>query len=307
MALLPLSVHAIEWFPIVWYGPKRDNGAQIKEALLIEAKIANVARPFFFQLDTGAADSMLFLRSIANNTDIAPFLKMAKSGSVPYEYPDTLSYGIKMQGSILGSSYSEELFYISKVAGLQNTDLIGMIGLTGFLSEILVIDFIENRVTTISNRLDIEQIVKSPISYEHYQMVDGVPTAPILFTQKLQGHFAIDTGASQFGLIVFDLEKWMTMTGRTLDDSRNAKANGSTWSYSLKCTLAPALGNISLKTISLGELDIAYCLENDQPMIVPGIDGMLGNAAFFDKAVIIFDQSTRSFGVSFKEISPSLH
>jgi hypothetical protein len=304
---MPLSGMCVDWSPIHWNGPKRVTGEQVKESLLIEAKIEDSTKPFYFQLDTGAEVSMLFLHSIAGNVDLVPFFGKSSSVPVPDGYPNALEYGIKLKGTIANNPFSKEPFLIHKLVGVKNSPLIGMVGLSAFSSPVLAIDFVGNRVAALSDVQQIEHELNRPVMYQTYTVINGLPTLPIFSSKKLRGNFVIDTGSSQFGLIVFDDAIWMEMTGRKINDPKNTKINGATWGYQLNCIGAPSLTDVELKKISLGKIDLAYCLENNRPMKISGSEGLLGNAAFFDRAMLIFDQSSRRVGISMQETNEEQH
>jgi hypothetical protein len=304
LLILPFTVQAVEWSPISWSIRKLEDGKIVKEALLVTAQISDIKKPFYFQLDTGTQDSFLFMHSIGSDQDLAPYFQTISSAPVPKnEYKNVTDYGVKLDGKIINSHFSKEPFFVNTRLGARNSPLIGIVGLSVFSKPVLAIDFINNRVAVASNTDEIGNYIKFPIIYEKYSIIGSLPALPVSSGGKSRGNFVVDTGANQFGMIIFDIEKWSEMTGRKIDDVENKQIDGNNWNDHLTCKQAPALTPIEFNYLSLGRIDLAYCMEGNRPMKVAGIDGMVGNAAFLDRAVLIFDQSTRRIGISFQSTS----
>ncbi len=301
LLIIPVYALSADWAPIYWQVRKSENGEQRREALLITGQLDGTKTPSFFQLDTGAQDSFLFARSIVGNENVLPFFAKRQSVPVPieqYGYKNTTNYGVILDGSIANDRFSKAPFLINTRLGSSTSPLLGVVGLSAFSNPVLAIDFVNYRISIAPNTREIESDLKTPVVYEDYTIIGGLPALPVTTGKVSRGNFVVDTGSNSLGLTVFDPSMWREMTGRALDDPNNVKVGGGNWNSDVSCIEAPSIDNIETGHFNLGRMAIAYCVEGGNSMARPGITGVIGNASLFGRATLIFDQSNKRIGIS---------
>jgi hypothetical protein len=301
LLLSPISSFALNWMPIQWHTQNVGGPNDSRAILLIEARISNIDKSYFFQLDTGADETLLYMYSAFSDSDLSAYLIKRPEFPNLIHNPNIHNTTISIEGTIGNSPISKRPIMILKNMGKKFSPIIGTASLGIYEHPVLAIDFINNRFTIAASRNEIDEAVNVPILYSNYELSDGVPIISIFASDKLNLKVLVDTGSIS-ALLIYDLRKWSVLTGRTLDDKMNRQRTITSLNGLLNCTIAPSLENISINNLNLGKLETEYCTTEANVSYGLGLpsDGLIGNSAFFDQAVIVFDQSKMQFGISTK-------
>ncbi|WP_295762914.1 hypothetical protein [Undibacterium sp.] len=298
LLITPVYALALEWTPLTWLTRATSRGMIVKEVLAVDVKLQGSNGFYKMQLDTGAEDSFIFLNSVVGDPNIMEALRDVPTVTIKTSYSHVTGYGARISGQIAGDSFSSRPFLTNTRFGGKNAPTIGLAGLSAFSSSILVIDFVKNRIAISNNLPEIIYELGAKFEFNKFTLDHGTALLPITSGGKDRGNFVLDTGASQFGLVVHDRIKWSEMTGREINDVRNNKTDGPNWDGNLACQVAPALDDIKINQINLGKLELANCLENNLSKDFSEIDGLIGNAAFIDKGIVIIDRLEQQIGIS---------
>jgi len=288
-----------EWTPIQWIWKKQPNGEVSRLSMLLPASLSGSNEVYYFNLDTGSEVSLLFKSNIFLDRELSEIISHRTRVHLTKKYPDATSYGVILDGKILGSSISKAPFLLHDVITGRKSPVIGSVGLSAFSAPVLAINFIANQAKLTESVNSIESDLPMGIRYQEYTLFAGLPLISLSTMGRKQGNFVLDTGFSIAELAIFNLSSWKTITGRSLDDFRNKKIINYTLGRRLDCVTAPSLLDIDFGSVRLGKLTTAYCLRDGSPFNETGLDGLLGNPTFYDKAVLVFDTHNRKLGIAF--------
>ncbi len=239
-------------------------------------------RHFDLQFDTGSDVSVFFESELQPKLDID--IRENAAGYRVATVP--LSLG--------GISFGDQDFYLlPQTAGR----VVGRLGLRSLLGKIIQIDYPGEKICLLSAKgfADYRQQLQwSPARIRSNKLflsakIDG----------KQQNGLFFDTGASLYDLLV-DRKSWRELTGREGDETDNREIQG--WSRNQLVTTvgAPLLGNMVFGPVIINHRMAHYTRERPHHFAnYPfAADGLIGNAPFFDKVVVLDLRTERAwFGV----------
>ncbi|MQA18224.1 hypothetical protein [Rugamonas rivuli] len=291
------TVLSKEWTPTQWIWKKQSDGTFSRLSMLLPVSLVGSNETYYFNFDTGAEVSLLFKNNVFLDRQLSEIINHSPRVYLSKEYHEATNYGVVLEGKILDASISKLPFLFHNLVTGQKSHVIGSVGLNAFSAAVLAIDFIANRAMQAENVDIIGSSSPVNIHYQDYTLSSGLPLVSLSTMGKKQGIFVLDTGFSIAELAIFNLDTWKAVTGRSLDDFRNKKIIEHTLGRRLVCIIAPSLLDIDFGPVRLGKLTTAYCLRDGIPFKETGLDGLLGNPVFYDKAILVFDTKNRQLGI----------
>lgn len=175
--------------------------------------------------------------------------------------------------------------------------VVGRLGLKALLGNIIQIDYPQRKICRID-----------PTKFKTYRYDLKITPASIrsnklfLFAElngELRRGLFFDTGASLYNLLV-DQEFWRALTGKQGHEANNHTMQG--WSHNRLITTigAPLKGQMTLGSLVINAPLIHYTRERPNYFTNYPIEaqGLIGNAPFFDKVVVLDLRTERAwFGV----------
>ena len=173
----------------------------------------------------------------------------------------------------------------------------GRIGLRSLLGNIVQIDYPGQQICLLSK-------TQYHFSRNHIRQVPAQIRSNKLFLKtaidgQAEQQFFFDTGASLFDLLV-DKPQWQQLTGRNGDEKSNSRIEGWASDQIVTTIGAPLKVGLKLGDINIPHVQAHYTQErpNYFANLPVDADGLLGNALFFDKKVILDLRKKRTwFGV----------
>jgi hypothetical protein len=306
LVAIPINCFAIDWIPIAWHEINTDHKDSKRGPILVEAKISNIAKSYYFQLDTGASETFLYSYSAFSDPELIKYFLTRPAIPLIKNLHGIYDIGFQLEGTIAKNVISTRPSMVLKHMGKKLSSIIGIAGLTAFSEPLLTIDFIKNRFAISSNLQEVEATTALPIFYKPYDLIDGVPVISLNIGKKIPFRAMVDTGASSTALMVFKADNWSKITGRKLENELNTKIeNVAATTGFIDCTAAPSIEPIEINGLSFGKMNVEYCTYKDQDNTSFGdgfeFDGILGNAAFFDRGIVIFDQMKKQIGIALQK------
>lgn len=274
------------------------NGQQFdKAALLVPLHLdgQNEGCQLWMQLDTGIWQTVFYERPFQLLNQGA---YQVTAGSATH--PSQVRYSGSLGDLPLERGQAQIMQgFGSEYPALQGDVSFGSIGLDLFRNYLLVLDFPNQRLAVLDSVDQLPPAWASEVEYVpatiqngHYVIKSTVETEGV--TQELQVFY--DTGSSSWPLAVKP-ETWRSLTGRSGEEADNQRFSGPSW------------GNIwtNIGTALPGSLRLGHQLFN-QPMlyyadsdafnrnVLASLDGIIGNALFYDEYTVILDLKDLRFG-----------
>ena len=286
------------WINFEWYGDSIDNRYYDKLAITIPFSIEGIPHKFESQFDLGANRTMVYGNSIR------PYLDKYSNTS---EKLDTLNIQSSKVGGFKNINFkldtvlfeNQELVHFEGFGDKLTKDSIetrtikhiGTIGADLFQNKYLIIDFPNERIAILDS-LNANYIKRT--TFVDAKLDKGRIKVPVTINGSVN-YFMFDTGASLFPLSVTkeDIKLISSL------DSANDTLNISTWGeyydvHGYKITSSIFIGDYKIETQNLNVYDSKK--EFKQFYENAGVSGLMGNAFFTDKEVII-DFKNKRFGI----------
>jgi hypothetical protein len=281
----------MEWSSFEWSSEKE------KEALYVPVKLEFDASTYWLQLDTGCNRSFIFdvpLRQITGKA----------------EFKDK---NFILNGSIGNYEFRNQRFWVFRNFGEQisrsgKRNEIGVLGL-GFLTRrILTIDYPNERFCFCNSLAELpEELVKktrfTAVRIKHGKLF----LEELRFRDKPLTGILLDTGSSRFTMILLRERLWQRLTGKKGNEKDNHYLEVPAWGEK-KVTLVGAKAEGILKLADLEIENPAIYFDSHIPasgimsLLVRvgirmfGVNGIMGNAPFYDEYTVIFDLLQKRFG-----------
>jgi hypothetical protein len=278
----------MEWSNFEW-------GVQ-KEALYLPVNLEFDKVAHWLQLDTGCEENLIYdapLRQLTGQT----------------EFPDKY---IVFSGEIGNYKFVNVRFRVKKNYGGQlfssgKSIEIGTLGLGFFKDKILIVDYPHGRFCICNSLADLPDELVKKTRFTKVRIRHGkLFLEELRFNGKpLRGIF-LDTGSSQFTLVLLLRQQWEKLTGKKGNESDNQYLEVPAWGEKVKLVGSKAQGILNLRDLEIK--DPVIYLDSHVPasgikslLIRTGIrifrvNGIMGNALFYDEYTIIFDLQQNKFG-----------
>jgi hypothetical protein len=279
----------MEWSNFAWESRK--------EVLYVPVRLDFDASTYWLQLDTGCNKSVIY--------DV-PLRRLTGQTAFKDKY-------FVLNGNIGGYEFKNERFWIKKGYGSEFSpsekyNEIGVLGLGFLVRRILTVDYPNERFCVCDSLAELpEELVKKTrfagVRIRHGKLF----LEELRFRDKPLTGIFFDTGSSMFTLVLLQGQRWRELTGRKGDEEDNDYLEVPAWGGE-KVTLVGAKAKGILR---LGDLEI------EDPMVyfdshIPasglmrllvrvgirmfGVNGIMGNAPFYDEYTVILDLRQNRFG-----------
>jgi hypothetical protein len=281
----------MEWINFEWSSEKE------KEALYVPVKLEFDASTYWLQLDTGCNKSFIF--------DV-PLRQITGKAKLNDKY-------FVLNGNVGNYEFRNERFRVyrnfgEEISRSERRNEIGVLGL-GFLTQrILTIDYPNERFCLCNSIGELpEELVKKTrfagVRIRHGKLF----LEELRFRDKPLTGIILDTGSSKFTLILLRERLWRKLTGKKGNEKDNYYLEVPAWGEK-KVTLVGARAKGVLKLADLEIEDPMIYYDSHIPasgvmsllvrvgIRIFGVNGILGNAPFYDEYTVIFDLQQNRFG-----------
>jgi hypothetical protein len=218
-----------------------------------------------------------------------------------------------LNGSIGNYEFHNERFWVSgnfgeEISHSGKRNEIGILGLGFFKDKILTVDYPHGRFCICDSLMDLPDEFVKKTRFTRVRIRHGkLFLEELRFNGKpLRGIF-LDTGSSQFTLVLLLRRLWQKLTGKKGDESDNQYLEVPAW-RDKKVTLVGAKAKGVLELANLEVEDPMTYLDSHIPasgvmsllvrvgIRIFGVNGIMGNAPFYDKYTVILDLQQNRFG-----------
>ena len=165
--------------------------------------------------------------------------------------------------------------------------LLGSIGLDLLVGHAVIIDYPGQRFA-LASLGDIPGGLLRRVSWTPATLRDGKLFPHVIVNGQYLGDMFFDTGSSALDVVV-DLETWTTLTGVSSPDSAAIHWTAGSWGDAVTLVGQPALGPLVVGAAKVERPNVFYMAE--QPRLFESwpfpATGLIGNAAFFDRVVVL--------------------
>lgn len=273
------------WQPFEWKPLESGGGIYDKAFLMVPIQFAGLESKCWLQLDT-AAYSLIDGRAL-----------------------DTM--GIRYKVDLQGAGYRVAQFdatiagYEARKASFRRLDQqasvfsadspIGTLGMDFFHDKILVIDFPNRRLGIARSEGQIPAVISNRVVFTSAEMLQHWFLVKVTEGERTL-KVAYDTGSSLFPFIV-DKDLWEGLTGKVGDAPENTRVEGESWGKTVTIVGAPTEEEIRIGGISLGRPHVYFDTTSSITFGRSGVDGVMGNALFYDRYIVILDCIGQRFGL----------
>ena len=188
--------------------------------------------------------------------------------------------------------------YRATLCRAQPLAVIGTLGLDFFSHRILVLDYPARRLLVLPGDELGSSAIPTNVVFFDAERRDGKLYIPVEFDDERQSGFFFDTGASALAMLTSERE-WAHLTGRRRGDPANVRMTVSSWDTEVTLVGAPMIGVLRVGPASLSKPTIWFC--DDERLTFanwPSTRGLVGNALFVERSVVVVDLPRRRLGVA---------
>jgi len=269
---------ALGWSPMVWQSMKMGGKDVPHAALMVEVAVDGLPSALM-QLDTGAVNW------VYRAPKDAPWWRG--------------EYEVALTGTAAGRKFHDEWFRRREDprAVADGKPVVGTLGAPFFENRVLILDFAGSRLAILDAlpREVERRAAFTPLEYRNNKMF-------VTFTAngKEETQMFFDSGSSLLA-VVTTRARWIEMTGRQPNDSRNEHWNVNSWGNTVRMVGAPMKGQMCF-----GRACIPNPLMFFEPSGLRNLDfdrygykasGLFGNVAFDGRVTVIVDVPRRRFGL----------
>ena len=282
----------VRWSAFRWEGATLGGREYEHVAILVPIESPQLGGRYWLQLDTGAESDLWIYR--------APLAQLLARGGAAYDS----ARGVRIDGAIGEYPLRQAPVQVLRYAGdtIDAGDAIPKIGTLGlqFLeSRVLLLDLPGARFALLDSAqaLPAWAAGASWVPIEHR---DGKMFIPLRVGGQEYRGFFYDSGASLFALSTTP-ELWRELTGRNGTEPGNTVLRVPSFGQQIVMRGAPVPGPVSVGDAAL-QGPLAFYVAEGPPRLdfhtwgFP-VDGLVGNALFADRYVVIVDLPRRRFGL----------
>lgn len=290
------------WINFDWVGDSIGNKYFDKAFIYIPFTIEGIPHKFNSQFDLGAPNTMVYGNSIEPYLNKYPSLsknldtlnKKYRLQNVKRGFFRNINFKLdtvlfKKQELVYHDRYGRELTLDS--IDTKTVKQIGTIGANLFQNKYLLIDFANERLATLDS---LNKYYKEKTAFVDIRLDNGRIKVPVRINDSIR-YFMFDTGASLFPLVVTKEDLKLISNSNVANDTLNISSWGEYYDvhgYSITSNIS--IGDLKINTQNFNVYDSKK--EFKQFYEQEEIMGLMGNAFFVDKAVII-DYQNQKFGI----------
>lgn len=177
---------------------------------------------------------------------------------------------------------------------------IGTLGLHFFLRRVLLLDLPGQRFAVLDSTAPLPPEIERRASWVPIEYRNDKMFLPLTLNGKVYDDFFYDSGASLFAVSTTP-EVWRDATGRTGSEPDNVTWTVPSFGDPVVLRGAPARGRLSIGAASLGR-PLIFHLASGPERLDPRnwgfrTSGLIGNALFEERYMLIVDLPRRRFGL----------
>jgi len=283
-----IEIKGFTWQPFEWRNSMLGETYYDKVAIFVPIQLEQSDREFWLQLDTAAPS--LFFGSTIDSLELYgnTFGKNAKNDAIIFN------------GKIAGYDTKNAIFAIMKNYGQTVTDededvRIGSLGMDFFKDKILVLDFSNSRLAIAESVSQLPSEIIEQTTFSKSEIIRNYFVVNMMFGENPL-KIAYDTGSSIFPLHV-NQDLWQQFTGREGKETDNIFIEAPAWGNYITLVGAPSKEEMIISDFKLGKPMIYYSEKTPDLYKGSGLDGLMGNAPFFDDYIVILDGIEQRFGL----------
>lgn len=278
------------WTGFTWFSADLGDGIREKAGMLLPVTIDGHADgKLWMQLDTGIYSSVFYE---------GPFQGVSIDAYQTLKTDNGRPLAVQFDGyigdlPITRAQFVVKLNYGNTVEKLEGDVKIGSIGLDIFMGKILVLDFPSQRLAVLNPKEKLPLMISQ---------ADFIPASLVKGWFVVNGSagyrnlkLVYDTGSSSFPLWVDPL-LWQQLTNLDPIDPTLQRFAASSWGNMITFVGAPIKDHIRLGNYEFSHPK-AYFADGDMGTPFASIDGIMGNAMFYDQYIVILDMKDMRFGV----------
>jgi hypothetical protein len=269
-----------------------------KEALYVPVRLEFDKATYWLQLDTGCEETLIYEVPLKQLTGQMEFRDkyFTLSGEIGNYRFARVRFRIKRN-------------YGSQVASSGNHSEIGTLGLDFFKGKILAVDYPRERFCIGDSQTELPEELVKKSGFTRVRIRHGkLFLEELRFSDRPLNGIFLDTGSSMFTLVLLLKQRWQKLTGKKGDEKDNHYLEVPAWGKKVTLVGARAKG-----ILSLGDLEIEDPMVYFDPRIPASgvksilvrigirifrVNGIMGNAPFYDRHAIIIDLQQNRFGLS---------
>lgn len=282
----------VRWSPFRWEGATLAGRRYDQAAILVPIESAELGGRYWLQLDTGAEADLWIYR--------APLAQLLRRRGVAYDS----SRAMRIDGSIGEYPLRQAPVQVQRYAGdtIDAGDAvpkIGTLGLEFLEGRVLLLDLPRGRFALLDSARALPAVARgaSWVPLEHR---NGKMFIPLAVNGTVHDGFFYDSGASLFAISTTP-ELWRELTGRRGDEADVTVLRVPSFGQEIVIRGAPVRGRVSVGQAAMQDPPAFHVAEGparlDFRTWAFPVEGLVGNALFADRWMVIVDLPHRRFGL----------
>lgn len=287
------QTEGVQWTPFQWVAAEIGGQREEKAAIMLPLKLDGQDEGnLLMQLDTGVWSTLF---------DELPFRLIDKGAYRVKSTKNGRPLVVQYDGAIGTLPIKRGLAAIKQDYGtpyekLQGDIYLGTIGLDMFAKHVLVLDFPNQRLCVLDSISDLPAEIAVNAKFVPAGWAQGWFTVEAVVAGRSLDLF-FDTGSSSSSLVVTS-ELWQQLTGKTESEQDVERLYGDSWGEQISILGAPLLGKLSLGDFCTADVPVYQTASLSHMFTQVGVDGLLGNALFYDEHIVILDLKEMRFGLA---------
>jgi hypothetical protein len=245
---------------------------QARAGLAVQAALNG--KVVYFQLDTGAARSVLYRRLVNDAGIDIPWQGDGALAGLAFEGAERRSIDFSVDDDLTDNGHADN-------EDADSLPVVGSIGLDALVGRTTILDFRRSRFCIIE--------AHHALPFEHVEWVDARLQFGRIFVTVKAGNreypgFFYDSGSNSFSAVV-EKDMWKVLTGKRPVDASDHKSVDS-WGSKLAFYGAPSVQPLHLGALSLG-MPTIFSADLDLFDRRRGEQGVIGNRVFENGTLIL--------------------
>ncbi|MFL5541037.1 MAG: hypothetical protein ACJ8J0_18760 [Longimicrobiaceae bacterium] len=287
------AADGVRWSPFHWVSADLAGRHYDRVAIYVPIASPDLGGRYWLQLDTGAESALWIYR--------APLAQLLSRRGVAYDSTRAVS----IDGTIGAYPLRQARVQVQRYAGdtVQAGDTLAKIGTLGlgFLQRrVLLLDLPRGRFALLDSTEVLPAWIERAASWVPVDHRNGKMFIPLTVGGTVHRGFFYDSGASLFALSTTP-ELWREVTGRTGDEPDNTVLRGPSFGQEIVFRGAPVRGRVSVGAAALENPLAFYVAEGPERLDFHTwgfpVEGLIGNALFADRYLVVVDLPRRRFGL----------
>ncbi len=290
----------VPWSPFRWVKYDIAGRTYDKAALFVPFASDTLGGSYWLQLDTGAYVGVWVYRN--------PLRQLLARRGVPLDSAATF----RITGTIGNYAIRDEPLQRHSnprdtLATGDTLPKIGTLGLNFFRDKVLVLDLPGERFAIVDSAAALPEWIERGASWVPVEYRNGKMFVHLTLNDSVYTGFFYDSGASLFAVNTTP-EIWRAVTGRTGTEPNNVDWKVPSFGQEILMRGAP-VRNASVGTASLERPLAFYMAEGPERLDFSKVgfpmEGLFGNALFYDRYIVVVDLPRRRFGIIEREDMPA--